>query len=72
MTNVIDFTGQTTVPIPPDKVLDGAKVCTSVLVLGWDQNDEFYMASSDAEVGELLILLELAKRDLLGLITETD
>ena len=72
MTNVIDFTGPNVGPVPPEQVLDGAKGCSTVLVIGWDEKDEFFMAASEAEIGELLILLELAKRDVLGHVTETD
>lgn len=32
------------------------------LVIGRDKNDEFYFASSDPDMGKILILLERAKR----------
>lgn len=71
MSTVIPF--RSTGRIEPDAVLDEAKgKLSDVLVLGWDHNDEFAINYSNAEIGELLILLELAKRDVLGHITETD
>lgn len=70
MSTVVPF--RSTGRIEPETILSEANGLQDVLVLGWDQNDEFVISYSNAEIGELLILLELAKRDVLGHITETD
>lgn len=60
------FTGNTRLDIEPDGVLESAKgELAQVLVVGWDTGDFLYMASSTSKVGEILLLLELAKEKLL-------
>ncbi len=65
--SVVPFTGDTTLPIPPERVLQGAidAQLSQVLVLGWDKDDRLYVAMSHTDLGGLLILLEIAKADLL-------
>lgn len=46
MGEVVVLGGLTTLPIPVERVLDGAKKCTHVLVLGYDENGDFYAAAS--------------------------
>lgn len=46
MGDVVILPGWTALPIPVERVLDGAKHCSHVLVLGWDEHGEFYAAAS--------------------------
>ena len=64
--NVVPFHGITKRPLLPETVLVGAIEADlrEVLVIGW-QGDELYVAASRSRVGELLILMEMAKRQLL-------
>lgn len=63
--NVIEFTAETFADIDPDDVLDGAKgQLTEVLVIGRDNEGQLYLASSIADAGDQLLLLELLKREL--------
>lgn len=56
----------TSLPIPVERVLDGAKVCPEdVVVAGWDENGDFYLASSMTDMSEVLVLLALAQKNLL-------
>ena len=59
--------GVTRLDIPPERVLDGAKdKCPDgVVVLGFDADGDFYFASSIADGGTVIWLLELAKKKLL-------
>ena len=52
--------------IPIDHVLDGeyARELTIGLLLGRTEDDEFFFASTHADIGKLLVLLERAKRSL--------
>lgn len=57
-TNVIDLL--------PDKVLNGALgKLESVVIMGWDKDGELYFASSKADGGDILWLMEKAKKLLL-------
>lgn len=71
MSNVIPLGNVTRLNIPTDRVLDGAKgTCSDgVVVLGYDDDGSFYFASSIADGGSVLWLLELCKKQLLE-ITE--
>lgn len=66
MAQIIPFTGGTTLPLPVARVLDSAKGCDAVLVLGWDAAGELYAASSSADGGELLLWVETFKHKLLS------
>lgn len=56
----------TRLDLPPDRVLSQAEgKLTSVLVVGWDNDDDIYVASSLADGGALLWLIEKAKQQLL-------
>lgn len=57
---------ETRLNIPPDRVLKAAiGELESVLVIGFDKEGEFYGASSLADGGDLLWLMELCKRALM-------
>lgn len=64
--NIIPLGTVTRLDLPTDRVLDAAKgrCQRGVVVLGWDE-DDFYFASSFADGGTVIWLLELAKKRLL-------
>lgn len=70
--NVVDFTGLTVLPIPPDQVLEGAKgKLSSVIIIGIEKEEDSegnpyrYYASSGGTNGENLWEAELFKKFLL-------
>lgn len=69
---VIPLGNITRLDLPTDRVLDGAKgSCTDgVLVIGFDDDGEFYFASSIADGGTVIWLLEQAKKKLLEVFDE--
>lgn len=68
MSNVIPIGGFTKLDIPTDQVLTAAKGHCSdgVVVLGFDDDGELYFASSIADGGTVIWLLEQAKLALLN------
>jgi len=64
--NLVYFDGITRLDMPPEKVLHAALDADmeGVVVIGW-QEGEFYAASSIADGGEVLWLLEKLKQHLL-------
>ena len=52
----------TTEDVPVGQVLDGARQCITVLVLGWDAQGELYAASSTADSGMLWDLIDTFTR----------
>ena len=67
MTNVIEFEGVTTLDIPPERILKGARDANlaDVVIIGYDDDGQFYFASSTAKGPEVLWLMELAKTRLI-------
>lgn len=64
--NVVDFGGITKLDLPPDRVLEGAKGrLDSVVIMGFDQDGNEYFASSKADGGEVMWLMERCKKQLL-------
>lgn len=65
--DIVAFPGITTLDIPAERVLQRAidEPITDVVVLGWDKDGDFYFASSKADGGDVLWLLEIAKGKLL-------
>lgn len=65
--NVVDFTGVTTLDLDPQRVLAGAleEGLASGVVCGYTAEGEEYFASSAADGGEVLWLLERSKLKLL-------
>ncbi|NOQ73251.1 MAG: hypothetical protein GQ574_14685 [Crocinitomix sp.] len=65
--NVVDLDTYTTLNVPIDKVLDGAKegMLEEVLVIGTGVEGLLYFASSAPNPPEILWLLEQAKQALL-------
>lgn len=63
---IIPFTGVTTLDIPPDRVLEQAKGrMEGVVIMGWDADGKEYFASSYADGGKVLWLMERCKAILL-------
>lgn len=66
MSEVAGFGGLTKLDVPVDKVLDGAASATleAVFVLGRDADGTLYAASSVADMGDVLIMIEEWKHEL--------
>ncbi len=64
---IIPLGNITTLDLPTDRVLEGAKGhCTDgVVVLGFDDDGQLYFSSSIADGGSVIWLLEMAKKALL-------
>lgn len=66
MSNVIRFTGITTLSLDADHVLESALgKLDGVVVVGFDKDGQEYFASSYADGGDVLWLFERAKKKLL-------
>ncbi|WP_040306027.1 hypothetical protein [Ahrensia sp. R2A130] len=67
MSNVIPLGNVTSLDIPTDRVLENAKgTCSDgVVVMGFDDDGVLYFASSIADGGEVLWLMEKCKAALL-------
>ena len=64
--NVVFFTGITKLDLPPDRVLESAiGKLDQVLILGFDKNGDEYFASSQADGGDVMWLMERCKKQLL-------
>jgi hypothetical protein len=72
--NVIPLGNITRLNLPTERVLEAAKKYCSegVVILGYDSDGEFYFASSIADGGEVIWLLELAKHRLMRISTGHD
>jgi hypothetical protein len=67
MGDVIELDCITTLPIPPEKVLQAAldHGLQEVVVIGYTKDGDYYLASSEPDGGRIIWLLELAKKKLL-------
>lgn len=71
MTNIVRFTGITKLDMPADHVLESALgKLEGVVILGYDKDGQEYFASSYADGGDMLWLLERAKKALLEVADE--
>lgn len=61
--NVVVLQVETTLDLPLDRILDGAREneITDCLLLGYDKSGEFYLASQTVDAGKLLLLMERAR-----------
>lgn len=67
MAKVIEFTGQTTLDLNPDRVLEGLKgKLTGFVLLGYDLEDEGYYSMTFSDKAEVLWLMERFKLSLLN------
>jgi hypothetical protein len=66
--NVVPFTGATTLDLPVDRVLDGARDAKlkGALVLGYTQDGEEYFAGTYADGPTVIWLLERLKAKVLA------
>ena len=63
---VIPFTGITKLDLPPDRILEAAVgKMEGVVLIGWDRDGDFVAASSYADGGTVMWLLEKCKQRLL-------
>jgi hypothetical protein len=71
MSNVIQFSGVTRLDLNPDIVLEGTKgKLEGFLIAGYDKEGNEYFASTYADGGEILWLLERMKLRLLSVVEE--
>ncbi len=60
--NVIEFTGITKLDIPADRILENhIGALDSVVIMGWDKDGQEVFASSLADGGDVLWLIERLK-----------
>lgn len=60
--NVVTLNVVTSLPIPPDKVLQAAiGQMDSTVIIGWDKEGKFYFAASDGNVKDTLWLVKMAE-----------
>ncbi len=58
--------GITVKNVDPDKILEGAmKKLTTVIVIGEEASGELYVATSNADVGDLILFMERVKKRIL-------
>lgn len=64
----------TKLDIPPDRIFEAAKdrCKDGVVIIGYDEDGDFYFASSVADGGTILWLLETAKKNLLSILDEEE
>ena len=72
MADVVIFPGISRLDIPVERVIEGAKNAKleSAVVMGWDDAGVLYFASSYADGGDVLWLMEKAKMALLNVQAE--
>lgn len=66
MGDIVTFTGITKLDLPPDRLLEAAVgQLDGVVILGYDKEGKEYFASSYADGGDVLWLMERLKKQLL-------
>jgi hypothetical protein len=72
MTNIIKLPVLTTLDIPVEDVLDGAHDAQldDVLVIGYHENGELYIASSSASLADLYLMSNIASDFLLNQVID--
>lgn len=67
---VIEWGGVTRLDLPPERIVRRALEAdlSGVVVIGYTAEGAFYFASSYADGGEVVWLLEMAKSELLALV----
>lgn len=66
MGDVVILNTVTRLDLPPDRILEAAQGrLDSCLILGWDKEGQMFFASSYADGGEVLWLMEKAKKMLM-------
>ncbi len=73
MGKIIPFTGITRLDLQPDQILENTKgTLEGVLIIGFDKDGKEYFASSYADGGTCLWLLERAKQRLMDIVIEEE
>jgi hypothetical protein len=64
---VVPFTGITKLDLPAERIVSGASAANleTVVVIGFDGNGDFFFSSNKADGGEVLWLMELARKKLM-------
>lgn len=71
MAEVVELNVITRLDLPPDRLLEGAKgKLESVIIIGYTEDGEEYFASSKADGGTCLWLIERYKAALLAAVDE--
>lgn len=72
MTNVVNLPCITKLDLPPDRIIEAAAKAdlAGVVVLGYTQDGDAYIASSYADGGNVMWLMELCKAKLLKIAGE--
>lgn len=72
MGDVVIANIETRLPLPAERILDGARAAdlTEILLLGWMPDGQFYAASTHNDIGGHLILLEKAKAVLMAQLAD--
>lgn len=70
MTNVVPFTGLSSLDRDPNRVIEAARDAglSGVVIIGYDKDGEEYFSSSYADGGDVLWLLERMKLSLLKIV----
>lgn len=73
MSNVVSFRGVTKLDLDPDTVLENTKgQLKQFVIIGYDQDDEFFFSSTMADGGDVVWMLELAKIKLFKITGEIE
>lgn len=67
---VIYLEGETTLPVPVDRVCEGAKEMQYVVIMGIGEDGNWELRSSESDVGKLLLTLERCKQIALEAVEE--
>lgn len=69
---IIEFPGETRLDLPAEKVLNAALESNleSVIVVGWKEDGDMYLAGSAGDVMETIASLEIAKAALVKEMTD--
>ena len=63
---ILFFDGLTKLDLPPDRMLEGAKgKLSKVVIMGFTEDGDEYFASSQADGGDVMWLMERCKKRLL-------
>ena len=69
MEKIIPIGGVTKLDLPVDRILENAKgQMEGIVLIGFDNDGELYAASSYADGGTIMWLLEMCKQKMLDLI----
>jgi hypothetical protein len=58
--------------MPPNTIIKWADDLKEAMVIGYDSNDELYVAGTSSDVAKCVLLLELAKKHMLEYLEVED